>query len=103
MNAAATLIQRVFRAYMVRAYVKRMREAGLKITNVARGFLARLEWRRILMEIEMQNRPHVTIEAEVKTEESEDEYGYEEEYDDDLPDVIQYGVPTSPHNVTDDF
>lgn len=97
MNAAATKIQRVFRGYVDRKAVKQMREAGLKITNVARGYLARMEYYRILDEMERENRPHVVIEMEEQASgEHEYEYEYEEVSDDDLPEIIQYGVPSPP-------
>ena len=47
--------------------------------------------------MERESRPHVVIEMEEQASgEHEYEYEYEEVSDDDLPEIIQYGVPSPP-------
>jgi hypothetical protein len=46
LNAKATLIQKVWRGYATRRRVKKWKEAAVRITSIAKGFLVRLRMRR---------------------------------------------------------
>jgi hypothetical protein len=45
-NEVATDIQRVFRGFLARRLVKKMKRAGLTLTSIMRGFLVRVRWKK---------------------------------------------------------
>ena len=85
LNAKAVIIQKVWRGYMGRQYMKKMHNAAVKIQKVVRGFLIRYQQKAameemVLEELRVANRNNKRKEEE---EEEEDYSDYSEEEDEE--------------------